>query len=57
MKVSRGKEHDFLGMKISLREDRTVSIDMKSYIKEAIADFKEDITKMLPPLQHDTSLP
>jgi Reverse transcriptase (RNA-dependent DNA polymerase). len=45
MKVSRGKEHEFLGMKIVLHENRTVSIDMKSYVKEAIANFGEDITK------------
>ena len=39
MKVSRGKEHVFLGMKIKFNEDKTVSIDMSEYCKEAIKDF------------------
>jgi hypothetical protein len=45
MKVSRGNEHDFLGMKIKFHENKTVSIDMKSYVKGAIDEFPEDIIK------------
>jgi AAA ATPase containing von Willebrand factor type A (vWA) domain len=45
MKVSRGKNHEFLGMKIAFHENKTVSIDMKDYVKEAIADFAEDIVR------------
>jgi hypothetical protein len=45
MKVSCGKEHDFVGMKIKFHEDKTVSIDMKSYVKGALDDFPEDIVK------------
>jgi Reverse transcriptase (RNA-dependent DNA polymerase). len=45
MKVLRGKKHEFLGMKISLRGDGTVSIDMKDYVKKAIQEFLVDIVK------------
>jgi AAA ATPase containing von Willebrand factor type A (vWA) domain len=45
MKVSRGKSHEFLGMKIVLRGDGTVSIDMKDYVKKAIDEFPVDIVK------------
>lgn len=45
MKESQGKNHEFLGMKLSLRDDGTVSIDMKDYVKKAIDEFPEDITK------------
>jgi Reverse transcriptase (RNA-dependent DNA polymerase). len=45
MSVTRGKELEFLGMKINLRSDRTVSIDMKDYVLGAIGSFSEDITR------------
>ena len=45
MSVLRGKEHEFLGMKFKLHENRTVSIDMKDYVKGAIDAFDEDIIK------------
>mmetsp|Transcript_14329 Transcript_14329/g.26897 ORF Transcript_14329/g.26897 Transcript_14329/m.26897 type:complete len:121 (-) Transcript_14329:259-621(-) len=45
MSVSRGKEHEFLGMKICLKENGTVSIDMKEYVKKAIDEFPDDIVK------------
>jgi hypothetical protein len=44
MAVTLEKEHVFLGMNISFHSDRTASIVMKDYIKEAIAHFGEDIT-------------
>jgi hypothetical protein len=40
MAVTGGKEHVFLGMNISFRNDGTASIVMKDYIKEAIAHFR-----------------
>ena len=45
MTVTRGKEHTFLGMKITFNKDKTVTIDMSDYIKEAIIDFGEDVSK------------
>jgi hypothetical protein len=43
--VTRGKEHLFLGMNIDFHKDGTATIKMKDYIKEAIADFGESITR------------
>jgi hypothetical protein len=45
MSVTRGKEHDFLGMNIVFNDDGTVAIGMKQYIREAINDFGEDVSK------------
>jgi Reverse transcriptase (RNA-dependent DNA polymerase). len=45
IKVSRGTNHEFLGMKITLRGEGTVSIDMKDYVKKAIDEFPVDIIK------------
>jgi hypothetical protein len=46
MSVTRGKEHEFLGMKINFNEDRTVRIsNMSSYVEEAIKQFPETILK------------
>ena len=45
MTVTRGKEHVFLGMKIKLNDDKTVRIDMSEYVKEAIAESQEDVSK------------
>jgi hypothetical protein len=45
MTVTRGKEQLFLGMNIDFHEDGTATIKMKDYIKEAIADFGESITR------------
>ena len=44
MTITRGKEHTFLGMKITFNDDKTVKIIMEEYVQEAISDFKEDIT-------------
>jgi hypothetical protein len=43
MTVTRGKEHVFLGMNITFNDDGTASVTMKDYLKEAIADFGEDL--------------
>ena len=46
MTVTRGKVHTFLGMKITLQKDKTVMIvEMKEYIKDAIEDFAQDVSK------------
>jgi hypothetical protein len=45
MMVTRGKDHIFLGMNIIFHGDGTASIKMKDYIKEAITDFSDDITR------------
>ena len=45
MTVTRGRDHVFLGMNIAFHENGTVSVKMKDYIKEAIVDFGEDITR------------
>jgi hypothetical protein len=45
MTVTRGKVHTFLGMKLTIQDDRTVKIDMKEYVKETIEDFGEDVSK------------
>lgn len=45
--VQRGKEVDFLGINIKFRDERKVYIDMISYLKGMIKDFKEEIGKQL----------
>lgn len=42
MSVHRGKEHEYLGMNIAVKDGR-VQIGMQDYIKEAIKDFGEAI--------------
>jgi hypothetical protein len=45
MTVTRGKGHVFLGMNIDFHTNGTADVKMKEYIKEAIVDFGEDITR------------
>ena len=45
MTVTRGKSHVFLGMNIDFHDDGTATIKMKEYIKEAISDFGQEITR------------
>ncbi|GFH55456.1 hypothetical protein CTEN210_11932 [Chaetoceros tenuissimus] len=46
MEVSFGDEHTFLGMKIKYnRKRRTVTVDMKEYLLEAIEESGMDITR------------
>jgi Reverse transcriptase (RNA-dependent DNA polymerase)/Zinc knuckle len=45
MTVTRGKEHEFLGMKIRFTEERTAVITMKSYLEEAIVESNMDIVR------------
>ena len=39
----RGKEHDYLGMKLKINEDKSLEIDMRNQIDEIIEFFGEDI--------------
>ena len=41
--VSRGRKHTFIGMEIELAKDRKLNIITKSYIKESIETFREDV--------------
>jgi hypothetical protein len=41
--ITRGKEHDLLGMKIKIRPDKKVEISMKPTIQKAINSFPEDL--------------
>jgi Reverse transcriptase (RNA-dependent DNA polymerase) len=45
MSVSRGREHNFLGMKVRYNGDRTATITMKDYLQEAIDESGLDIKK------------
>ena len=49
MTVTRGKHHVFWGMEITFNDnDGTVTILMKEYLKEAIADSGMDASKVAP---------
>ena len=49
MTVTRGKHHVFLGMDITFNDnDGTVTILIKEYLKEAIADSGMDASKVVP---------
>ena len=41
--VSRGKSHDYLGMKLTIGDDKKLCIDMRPQIKQAIESFGENI--------------
>jgi ABC-type proline/glycine betaine transport system permease subunit len=43
--VSRGKEHTFLGMNLTFKDDGSLTIEMKKYIEEAIELFGQDVSK------------
>ena len=38
--INRGRKHSFLGMDITINEDKTISIDMRKQIREVIATFE-----------------
>ena len=51
MTVTRGKHHVFLGTDITFNDDDgTVTILMKEYLKEAIADSGMDASMVAPTL-------
>ena len=41
--ITRGDEHDLLGMKIKIRKDKKVEISMKPTIQKAINAFPEEL--------------
>ena len=41
--ITRGKVHDFIGMKFTFRDDGKLDVDLRDYLKEAISDFGEDL--------------
>ena len=43
--VTRGKEHKFLGMDITLPGDKTVCVSMKGYIDKAINKYSDKVTR------------
>jgi hypothetical protein len=45
MTVRRGKEHEFLGMKVVYNENNTATISMRSYLEEAIAESGLEISR------------
>jgi len=46
MTVTRGQHHLFLGMDITFNNDATVTLLMKKYLKEAIADSGMDASRV-----------
>ena len=62
LKVNRGNIHDFLGMKIKINGNKTISLDMKDQINEALEMFGEKIegpisspaTKLLQYVKEDS---
>jgi len=46
MTVTRGKHHLFLGMDITFNDNATVTLLMKEYLKEAIADSGMDASRV-----------
>jgi hypothetical protein len=45
MTVTRGRDHVFLGMEIKFLDDGKLSICMTEYVKDAIDDFQEDVSR------------
>ena len=45
--ITRGKEHSFLGMDITFTGDGTLEISTKDYVKEAVKQFSEDVSKVV----------
>ena len=41
VKVTRGKIHDYLGMRFDFLEPGKVKVDMIDYVKEMLGDFSE----------------
>ena len=45
MTVTRGRKHVFLGMEIDFLGDGRLSIGMQEYVKDAIAEFQENVSR------------
>ena len=53
LQTSRGKKHIFLGINFEIKEDKSIELEMKSQLQEAIEAFSEDISKIVTsPAQH-----
>ena len=54
MTVTRGKNHNFVGMDLEFTDDGKVKILMKEYIKECMVAFGEELNKGVnTPAKHD----
>jgi hypothetical protein len=45
MTVTRGRNHVFLGMEIKFLDEGKLSIGMTEYVKDAIEDFQDDVSR------------
>ena len=41
MEITSGSMHEFLGMKIGINEDRTISVDMRQQLRQVIKEFEK----------------
>ena len=48
MTLKRGKSHTFVGMNFELKDDGSLHIWTKEYIREALADLRESVENMSP---------
>ena len=45
MTVNFGPDYDFIGIKMRFLDDKTLEVDMRDYLRDAIEDFGEDNLK------------
>ena len=45
MTVTVGREHTYCGMNLSFNENGTLSVEMKSFLEEALEEFPDDTSK------------
>ena len=43
VKMKRGKEHTYLGMKLVFDDNKGIKIDMKDYVMEMINDYPDEL--------------
>ena len=41
MTITKGVQHDFLGMKIGFNKDKSVTVDMRAQIRQVIEEFEK----------------
>ena len=41
MEITKGRTHDFLGMKIGINKDKTITVDMRQQLKQVIEEFEK----------------
>ena len=44
VKMKRGKEHTYLGMKLVFDDNKGIKIDMKDYVKDMINDYPDELS-------------